>query len=107
MPHLIGPDLIGIQVADFDASRTFTTAVVGLTAAPNGPPEAVVFDTKPNHFALRAPAVELDAVALHHHLASRDALIAFPPKGGPFRRYFAFQDPFGCTIPVHTVQEAA
>jgi predicted enzyme related to lactoylglutathione lyase len=33
--------------------------------------------------------------------------IAFPPKDGPFGRYFAFQDPFGYTITAHTVQETA
>ncbi len=38
MPRLVGPDFIGIQVADLDAARTFYTKVVGLTAAPNGPP---------------------------------------------------------------------
>jgi hypothetical protein len=33
--------------------------------------------------------------------------IAFPPKDGPFGRYFAFPDPFGYTITAHTVQEMA
>jgi predicted enzyme related to lactoylglutathione lyase len=124
MPRLIGPDFIGIQVTDLDAARTFYTEVVGLTAAPNGPPGAVVFDTKPIPFAVRTPVVALNAVdtlghgiavwfgcddadALHDHLASRDVLIAFPPKDGPFGRYFAFQDPFGYTITAHTVHEAA
>jgi predicted enzyme related to lactoylglutathione lyase len=124
MPRLVGPDFIGIQVADLDAARTFYTEVVGLTAAPNGPPGAVVFDTKPIPFAVRTPVVDLDAVdmlghgiaiwfgcddadALHDHLASRDVPIAFPPKDGPFGRYFAFQDPFGYTITAHTVQETA
>jgi hypothetical protein len=44
---------------------------------------------------------------LHDHLASRDVPIAFPPKDGPFGRYFAFPDPFGYTITAHTVQEMA
>jgi hypothetical protein len=85
MPRLIGPDFIGTQVADLNAARTFYTQVVGLTAAPNGPPETVVFDTKPIPFAVRA----------------------FPPKDGPFGRDFAFQDPFGYTITAHTMQETA
>jgi predicted enzyme related to lactoylglutathione lyase len=124
MPRLIGPDFIGIQVADLDAARAFYTEVVGLKAAPNGPPGAVVFDTKPIPFAVRTPVVDLDAVdilghgiaiwfgcddadALHGHLAARDVPIAFPPKDGPFGRYFAFQDPFGYTITAHTVPETA
>src|SRR5271166_5898637 len=60
MPRLIGPDFIGIQVADLEAARTFYTQVVGLTAAPNGPPGAVVFNTKPIPFAVRTPVVDLD-----------------------------------------------
>ncbi|MEN5083059.1 VOC family protein [Bosea sp. TWI1241] len=124
MPRLIGPDFIGIQVADLDAARTFYTEVVGLTAAPKGPPGAVVFDTKPIPFAVRTPVVDLDTVdilghgiaiwfgcddadALHDHLASRAVPIAFAPKDGPFGRYFAFQDPFGYTITAHTMQETA
>ncbi|MBA4791687.1 MAG: VOC family protein [Rhizobiales bacterium] len=124
MPRLVGPDFIGIQVADLDAARAFYTEVVGLTAVPNGPAGAVVFDTKPIPFAVRAPVVDLDAVdmlghgiaiwfgcddadALHAHLSSRDVSIAFPPKDGPFGRYFAFQDPFGYTITAHTVREVA
>ena len=109
MPRLIGPDFIGIQVADLDAARTFYTQVVGLTAAPNGPPGAVVFDTKP---IMLGHGIAIwfgcdDADALHDHLASRDVPIAFPPKDGPFGRYFAFQDPFGYTITAHTLQETA
>jgi predicted enzyme related to lactoylglutathione lyase len=124
MPHLIGPDFIGIQVADLDAARTFYTEVVGLTAAPGGPPDAVVFDTKPISFAVRTPLVDLNAVetlghgiaiwfgcddadALHDHLAASGVPIAFPPKDGPFGRYFAFRDPFGYTITAHTAREAA
>lgn len=124
MPHLIGPDFIGIQAADLDAARKFYTEVVGFTAAPNGPPDAVVFDTKPIPFAVRTPLVDLDAVdtlghgialwfgcdnadVLHDHLAAQDVPIAFPPKDGPFGRYFAFRDPFGYTITAHTAREAA
>lgn len=123
MPRLIGPDFIGIQAADLDAARAFYTELVGLTANPNGPPDAVVFDTRPIPFAVRTPLVDLDAVdtlghgvalwfgcddadALHEHLVARDVPIAFPPKDGPFGRYFAFRDPFGYTITAHTAREA-
>lgn len=120
MPHLIGPDFIGIQVADIDAARAFYTEVVGLKAAAHSPPGAVVFDTKPIPFAVRTPLVDLgdadklgwgvaiwfgcdDADALHAHLIERGTPIIFAPKDGPFGRYFAFRDPFGYTITPHTV----
>lgn len=124
MPRLIGPDFIGFQAADLDAARKFYTEVVGLTAIPDGPPDAVVFDTKPIPFAVRTPLVDLDAVetlghgvaiwfgcddadALHDHLADKNVSIVFPPKNGPFGRYFAFRDPFGYTITAHTAREVA
>jgi predicted enzyme related to lactoylglutathione lyase len=123
MPHLIGPDFIGIQTEDLDAARTFYTEVVGLKAAPHSPPGAVVFDTKPISFAVRTPLVELkakdnlgegiaiwfgcdDADALHDHLVKNGTAIVFAPKDGPFGRYFAFRDPFGYTITPHTVARA-
>lgn len=124
MPKLIGPDFIGIQVADLDAARSFYTRVVGLTCAPFAPPGAVVFDTVPIPFALRSPVVDLDAVgtlghgialwfgcddadAMHQHLVAQGVTIAHAPKDGPFGRYFAFTDPFGYTITAHTVAAAA
>lgn len=122
MPHLIGPDFIGIQAHDLNAARTFYTEVVGLTVSPYAPPGAIVFDTKPIPFAVRTPVVELGAVdtlghgialwfgcddadALHTHLIQHDVTIVFAPKDGPFGRYFAFCDPFGYTITAHTVQQ--
>jgi predicted enzyme related to lactoylglutathione lyase len=120
VPHLIGPDFIGIQVADIEAARAFYTDVVGLKAAAHNPPGAVVFDTKPIPFAVRTPVIDLgdtedlgrgiaiwfgcdDADALHDHLAQHGTAIVFPPKDGPFGRYFAFRDPFGYTVTPHTV----
>jgi predicted enzyme related to lactoylglutathione lyase len=120
MPHLIGPDFIGIQAEDLDAARTFYTDVVGLKVAADSPPGAVVFETKPVPFAVRTPLVNLketdrlgwgiaiwfgcdDADALHDHLVERGTPIVFAPKDGPFGRYFAFRDPFGYTITPHTV----
>ncbi|NDV01362.1 VOC family protein [Pseudoroseicyclus tamaricis] len=119
MPRLIGPDFIGLQVADLDAARAFYADVVGLTPAPASPPDAVVFETTPIPFALRKPLVDLeatrplghgialwfgcdDADALHDHLVAEGVTIGFPPKDGPFGRYFAFVDPFGYTITAHT-----
>ena len=123
MPHLIGPDFIGIQAHDLDTARAFYTEVVGLKVNRGGPPDAVVFDTKPIPFAVRTPLVDLEAVdtlghgvalwfgcddadALHTHLVDRDVPIAFAPKDGPFGRYFAFRDPFGYTITAHTARES-
>lgn len=120
MPHLIGPDFIGIQIEDLDAARTFYTEVVGLKPAAVSPPGAVVFDTKPIPFAVRKPIDALknldglgegialwfgcdDADALHALLVEFDIQIVFAPKDGPFGRYFAFRDPFGYTITPHTV----
>lgn len=125
MPHLIGPDFIGIQVEDLDAAKAFYTDRVGLKAAPFSPPGAVVFDTSPIPFAVRKPPTEPgqtesgvsgtpgqgialwfgcdDADALHDHLVGQNVTIAFAPKDGPFGRYFAFRDPFGYTITAHTI----
>jgi predicted enzyme related to lactoylglutathione lyase len=119
MPHLIGPDFIGIQAEDLDAARTFYTEILGLNPAANSPPGAIVFDTKPVPFAVRKPLAGLadtnnlglgiaiwfacdDADALHDHLIAQGTQIVFPPKDGPFGRYFAFRDPFGYTITPHT-----
>lgn len=124
MPHLIGPDFIGIQTADLDGARAFYEGVVGLPVNQDGPPDAVVFDSKPIPFAVRTPLVDLDAVdtlghgvalwfgcddadALHEHLIANDVPIAFAPKEGPFGRYFAFRDPFGYTITAHTSQNGS
>ncbi|KQQ84200.1 VOC family protein [Aureimonas sp. Leaf324] len=120
MPHLTGPDFIGIQVPDLEAARAFYSNVVGLTVADRSPPGAVVFDTQPIPFAVRTPVIDLgdpaklgwgialwfgcdDADALHDHLVEKGVAIEFPPKDGPFGRYFAFRDPFGYTITAHTV----
>jgi len=120
MPHLIGPDFIGIQTHDLEAARAFYSEVVGLKVAPRSPPGAVVFDTTPIPFAVRTPVTELDpaqplgqgvaiwfgcddADALHAHLVAQGTSIVFAPKDGPFGRYFAFRDPFGYTITPHTV----
>lgn len=121
MPHLIGPEFIGIKAIELDASRSFYTDSVGLTFSAFGTPGAVVFGTRPIASAVRSVIVDLDAVeslgpgdalwfawddadALHAYLIELDEAIDFAPKDGPFGRYFAFRDPFGCTITAHTVQ---
>ncbi|MBL4598275.1 MAG: VOC family protein [Rhizobiaceae bacterium] len=118
MSHLIGPDFIGIQADDLDAARDFYHGVLGLPIM-DGPPDAIVFDSKPIKFAVRKPLVDIqpddkmgwgialwfacdDAEALHDMLVEKHIAIAFAPKDGPFGRYFAFIDPFGYTITAHT-----
>lgn len=120
MPHLIGPDFIGIQTEDLDGARIFYTEILGLKPAAFSPPGAIVFDTKPISFAIRTPIEDLkgkeklgegiaiwfgcdDADALHEHLINYGVEIVFAPKDGPFGRYFAFRDPFGYTITPHTI----
>ena len=120
MARLIGPDFIGIQTRDLDAARTFYQDIVGLTPSAKAPPGAVVFETQPIPFAVRTPIGDFDdtdklgvgiaiwfgcddADELHAHLCEHDVPIAFPPKDGPFGRYFAFVDPFGYTITAHTL----
>lgn len=120
MPRLTGPDFIGIQAEDLSAAKAFYGDRLGLPVLQENA-EAIVFDSKPAPFAVRKPLVDLeaaqgklgwgvalwfgcdDAEALHDELKSAGIAIAFPPKDGPFGRYFAFRDPFGYSITVHTV----
>ncbi|MGE4482826.1 VOC family protein [Acidocella sp.] len=119
MPRLTGPDFIGIQAHDLQAAKAFYHDKLGLPVLQETP-EAVVFDSKPIPFAVRKPLIDLDAAqgklgwgialwfacddadALHETLTASGTAIAFPPKDGPFGRYFAFHDPFGYTITAHT-----
>ncbi len=64
MAKLIGPDFIALQVRDLEASKQFYTEQLGLKVAERGPPDAIVFDTKPIAFAIRRPLVDLQA-SLH------------------------------------------
>lgn len=119
MSKLMGPDFIGLQAQDLAAARRFYGDRLGLPVLQETP-ESVVFDSKPIPFAVRTPLVDLDAAQgklgwgvalwfssddaqrLHDELAAEGVPIVFAPKDGPFGRYFAFRDPFGYTITVHT-----
>lgn len=118
MPAINGPDFIAFQVRDLEASRRFYTETLGLRVSQQGPPHAVVFETKPIPFAVREPLVDLDAtdklgwgVALWMHVDDADALYAKlraedvtilgEPVDGPFGRTFTFRDPDGYGITVH------
>ncbi len=119
MAQLIGPDFIALQVKDLDSSRRFYEDVLGLTTTTDGPPHAVVFDTKPIPFAIRTPLVDLaeaagrlgwgvalwincdDADALHDQIVAAGGVIIQPLSDGGFGRQFSFQDPDGYAIVAH------
>jgi predicted enzyme related to lactoylglutathione lyase/quinol monooxygenase YgiN len=115
----IGPGFIALQVCDLEASKAFYVNQIGLTPSPQNPPGVVVFATKPIPFAIRKPMANLDATskpgwgvslwiastdadALHAQLAESGVPIILPPADGPFGRFFAFRDPDGYEITVHT-----
>jgi predicted enzyme related to lactoylglutathione lyase len=118
MAKIIGPDFLGLQVRNLEASRTFYTEQLGLEIAPGSPPNAVVFATSPIPFAIREPVVNLDEVQrlgwgvvlwlkadhadeLCASLEAHGVPIVQQPFAGPFGRTFSFVDPDGYTITVH------
>ncbi|MDA0179843.1 VOC family protein [Solirubrobacter phytolaccae] len=117
----VGPDFISLQVRDLERSAAFYERYLGLVRNPAGPPHAVVFDTKPVAFAVRdlLPGVDLSAVEqpgqgiavwmrapdaqdIHDALAGAGVAIVTEPFDGPFGRTFAFADPDGYQITLHT-----
>jgi predicted enzyme related to lactoylglutathione lyase len=113
-----GPDFIALQVRDLARSAAFYTERLGLRRAPGGPPNAVVFATEPIPFAVRTPAVDLDATdrlgwgvalwlkaedpdAVHADLVAAGVPIVTAPFDGPFGRTFAFADPDGYVVTLH------
>ena len=117
--ELIGPSFLALQVRDLEASRAFYVDKIGLKPLPQNPPGAIVFATRPVPFAIRTPLVDLDATsklgwgvslwiaatdatAVHDQLVEAGVPIVVAPADGPFGRFFAFRDPDGYTITVHT-----
>ncbi|MEO5749023.1 MAG: VOC family protein [Ornithinibacter sp.] len=115
-----GPDFISLQVRDLDASQGFYEEYLGLVRTPNGPPHAVVFETKPIAFALRdvVPGTNLasgdhpgigaaiwlhatDVQAIHDALLAGGHPIISAPIDGPFGRTFTFADPDGYHVTLH------
>ena len=116
----IGPDFISLQSRDLNASRAFYERYLGLVRSPAGPPDAVVFDTKPIAFALRevVPGTDLTSVAqpgigaaiwlhatdvqdIHDTLVTDGQPIVSAPIDGPFGRTFTFADPDGYQVTLH------
>jgi predicted enzyme related to lactoylglutathione lyase len=113
-----GPDFVALQVRDLEASADFYTQRLGLRRAPVAPAGAVVFATEPIPFAIREPAVDLDATdrlgwgvalwlkaddvdAIHDDLVGRGVRIVTAPFDGPFGRTFSFADPDGYVVTLH------
>ncbi|WP_245862632.1 VOC family protein [Sanguibacter antarcticus] len=113
-------DSISLQVRDLPASAAFYEKHLGF-ARQAGPPHAVVFDTTPAAFAVRAPlpGVDLDAVpqlglgvgvwlhapdaqGVHDALVADGVPITSAPVDGPFGRTFTFADPDGYQITLHS-----
>jgi predicted enzyme related to lactoylglutathione lyase len=117
--RVIGPDFIALQVSDLEVAAAFYTEQVGLERAAQSPPGAVVFATTPIPFAVREPAIDLKAVerlgwgvalwlkaddpqALHDRLVNAGVRIVTEPFDGRFGRTFAFADPDGYAITIHS-----
>lgn len=115
----IGPSFIALQVRDLEASLAFYVEQVGFIPIPQSPPGVIIFDTKPTSFAIRTPIVDLEATSklgwgmslwiaatdadvLHQQLVDADVPIVLPPADGPFGRFFAFRDPDGYILTMHT-----
>ena len=115
----IGPSFLALQVRDLEASRVFYIEKLGLAPLQQNPPGAIVFSTRPVPFAIRTPMIDLDATsklgwgvsfwiavtdanAMHDQLVKAGVPIVLPLADGPFGRFFAFCDPDGYTITVHT-----
>ncbi|WP_372983754.1 VOC family protein [Microbacterium sp.] len=114
-----GPSFISIQVRDIQASAEFYETHLGFTRIA-GPPNAVVFDTRPVSFAVREPAADFDPARtpapsggvavwmhatdiqqIHDSLAAAGAEIVAAPFVSPFGLTFTFADPDGYRITLH------
>ena len=114
-----GPDFISLQVSDLEKSAEFYQNYLGLVRSQAGPPHAIVFETKPIAFALRdvIPGTQLgtqpgtgvalwlhapDSQEIHDRLVEAGVTITTDPVDGPFGRTFAFSDPDGYLVTLHS-----
>lgn len=119
MPAL-GPDFISLQASDLAVSQAFYEQYLGLVRSLEGPPHAIVFETKPIAFALRdlLPGTDLasvpqpglgvaiwlhatDVQAIHDALLADGHPVISAPMDGPFGRTFTFADPDGYHVTLH------
>jgi predicted enzyme related to lactoylglutathione lyase len=118
----IGPSFLALQVRDLEVSRVFYVEQVGFTTITHAPPGAIIFDTKPIPFAIRTPMIDLEATSklgwgvslwmavtdadmLHQQLVDAGVPIVLTPADGPFGRFFAFRDPDGYVLTMHTSRQ--
>lgn len=116
-----GPDFVSFQVRDLAASAAFYERLVGLTPLPAPNPQAVVFSDGAVSFAVREPfpGVDLDAAGplgagvgvwfhnpdaarLHDRLVEAGVPVVQPPSETPFGTTFAFRDPDGYVVTIHS-----
>lgn len=116
-----GPDFVSFQVRDREASALFYEEAVGLQRLPAPNPAAAVFSAGGAAFAVRdpLPGVDLDAAdqlgagvgvwfhnehaaGLHERLVQRGVPIVQEPFEGPFGLQFAFRDPDGYVVTIHS-----
>lgn len=115
--NIQGPDFIALQWPNLDQARQFYHETLGLKIAPQSPPDAIVFQTKPIPFAVRKPLHPLDtsflgegvalwfkvdnSLDLLAHLKSKNIEIVKELNSSPFGQTFTFRDPIGHLITVH------
>ncbi len=116
-----GPDFVSFQVRDLTRSAEFYEQAVGLARLPVPNPDAAVFSAGGASFAVRRPlpGVDLDAIGqlgggigvwfhnedaagLHDRLAAQGVPIVQEPLEGPFGTQFAFRDPDGYIVTIHS-----
>ncbi len=116
-----GPDFVSFQVRDVAASAEFYEHAVGLHRLPSPSPDAAVFSTGGTAFAVRTPLPGFDpdavaqpgagvgvwfhaedAAALHERLRDAGVAIVQDPFDGPFGTQFAFRDPDGYVVTIHS-----
>ncbi|MFT4307483.1 MAG: VOC family protein [Microbacterium sp.] len=116
-----GPDFVSFQVRDLAASAAFYEEIVGLRRVSAPSPEAVVFASEGVAFAVRTPfpGVDLDAIGalgagigvwfhnadaatLYERLREQQVTIVQDPFESPFGTTFAFRDPDGYVVTIHS-----
>ncbi len=109
----IGPDFVSLQVRDLAASADFYERVVGLARVPahdylsrrgeRRPLPGFDLDAHPQLGAgvgiwFHHP----DALAVHRRVVDHGAAVVQEPSDGPFGTTFAFRDPDGYAITIHS-----